>query len=246
MGFFKKMIKKPTDPDKHVFCSAVVAAAGSSVRMNGEDKLLTTVGGLPVLVRTLQALCSSPEIDEIVVATKSEEIAQVADLCKEYNLDKVSKVVAGGETRCESVYNGVMETSKKAVLIAVHDGARPLVTEQVIADVVAAARKFNAAAPAVPVKETIKTAAYSVVTSTPNRRELYTIQTPQVFDAALLKAALSNVLEKKLEVTDDCMAVEALRVSVHLTEGSYENIKITTPVDMYIADAILKMRSDLQ
>ena len=137
-----------------------------------------------------------------------------------------------------------LEASEGATLLAVQDGARPLVTSALIDDAVAAAQRYHAAAPAVPVTDTIKVAHDGIVESTPERSTLFAVQTPQVFDAELLKAALQDALRADAALTDDCSAVERFGKEVHLTAGDQENIKITTPLDLTIAEAILQRRED--
>lgn len=236
-GFFGRK-KRPAGP----FCSAVVAAAGSSTRMEGQDKLFAQLGDLPVLSRTLLALEQCPLIHEIVVVTRGESIPLVGDLCRDFQISKAVKVVAGGDTRTRSVLNGLAACSPSAALIAIHDGARPLVTEQLLEEVLTAGAQTGAAAPAVPVKDTIKQAEKSLVTATPDRATLFAVQTPQVFESSLIKAALLKAEEEDLTLTDDCAAVERLGMKVTLTEGTYENIKITTPIDLALGEAILNWR----
>ncbi|MEG2119386.1 MAG: 2-C-methyl-D-erythritol 4-phosphate cytidylyltransferase [Pseudoflavonifractor sp.] len=242
MGFLEKL--RRTKRADLPYCAAVVPAAGSSVRMEGQDKLLLTLGDDPVLVHTLRALESSACIREIVVVTRQDLIVPVARLCGDYGLDKVSKVVAGGASRTESVLAGVREVSERAELIAIHDGARPLVTAEVIYGAVLRAAECGAAAPAVPMKDTVKQAEKGFVTATPDRETLFAVQTPQVFEAALIYGALQKSVTDGAVLTDDCSAVERLGMSVALTKGSYENIKITTSVDLLMAEAILQGRDD--
>lgn len=224
-------------------CAAVIVAAGGSSRMGGVDKLMADLGGKPVLLRTLRVFQDCGEIDEIVVVTRQERLVAVDSLCRANDLDKVTAIVAGGETRVESVLAGLESISKKMRLAAIHDGARPLVTERIVTDAVRKARLTGAAAPAVAVKDTIKQAEKGVITATPDRAGLAAVQTPQVFDADLLLGALYKVLEDEAEVTDDCAAVERLGMKVHLTEGSDENIKITTPRDLKLANLIFGERN---
>ena len=223
-------------------CSAVVAAAGSSRRMGGGNKLLLPLEGIPVLARTLQALDEAELVAEIVVAAREEDLLPIADLCKTYGIVKPVKIVRGGETRGASVLAAALECREDAAFIAVHDGARPLAEPELIDRVIRLAMRTNAAAPAVPVKDTIKVAADGKVVSTPDRETLRCVQTPQVFDGALLRAALQAALAADAPITDDCSAVERMGKEVYLTEGSYENIKITTPEDMALAAAILQRR----
>ena len=219
------------------FCTALVAAAGSSSRMGGTDKLMKFLDNVPVLMRTLTALQRAAAIDEIVIAAREDALVDISTLCKTYGITKCSKVVRGGESRCHSVLLAALEASP------VQDGARPLVTPALIDRTVEAAAKCGAAAPAVPVKDTIKTVAEDgAVTGTPDRSTLRAVQTPQVFEADLLKAALQSALENEVPVTDDCSAVERLGKVVYLIDGDEENLKITTPVDLVIAEAILAER----
>lgn len=223
-------------------CSVVVPAAGSSTRMEGQDKMLLMLGDLPVLARTLRALEECVAIDEVVVVTRSDLMVSVSRLCKDFGCDKVSQVVAGGETRTQSVLAGVRAVRADAALIAVHDGARPFVTGSLVEEVIRKAADCGAAAPAVPVKDTVKRAHDGLVVETLSREELFSVQTPQVFEASLLKAALQKAVDENAAITDDCSAVERLGMSVALTRGSEENIKITTPADVNLGLGILKSR----
>ena len=224
------------------YCAVVVAAAGSSVRMEGEDKLMLSLGGEPVIAHTLRALECCPLICEMVVVTREDLIVPIGSLCTDLGFTKVRKVVLGGATRLQSVLLGVREVSDQAELIAIHDGARPLVTQQVLEDVILAAARSSAAAPAIPVKDTIKRAVDGVVEDTPDRAQLFAVQTPQVFEADLIRAALHRAVEEGVSLTDDCAAVERLGMKVTLTRGGEENLKITTPIDLEIAQALLDGR----
>ncbi len=237
MGLLKRLLGRRKG-DSGPGCSAVVAAAGQSVRM-GEDKLLLPLGEQPVLMRTLRALDICPYISEIVVVTRSDLIVPISQMCKDCGFVKVAKIIVGGKTRTQSVLAGVREVSPKAELIAVHDGARPLVSQTVLEKVILRAGECGAAAPAVPVKDTIKRAKDALVCATLERSELFSVQTPQVFEPALLKTALVKALEDGVELTDDCAAVERLGVGVALTEGEYRNIKLTTPEDLAVGEALL-------
>lgn len=226
-----------------VNCSVILPAAGSSTRM-GQDKLLMPLGEVPMLLRTLWVLESCGFVREIIIATREDLIVPVGQLCREAGLQKVRKIVVGGDSRAESVLAGLREADPKAELIAIHDADRPLVTEEVIDRVIRKALERGAAAPAVPVKDTIKRAFDGVVDSTPERSELFAVQTPQVFEHGLILGALEKALTEGAVITDDCSAVERLGMPVHLTEGSYENIKLTTPEDILLAEAILERRNE--
>lgn len=224
-------------------CAAVIVAAGSAKRMKGTDKIMAELAGEPLIVHTLRAFQQSEDIQEIVLVTREELLEPLSELCVEKKLTKVNKICRGGETRAESVRNGLDQVSGKCGFVAIHDGARPLVTASVIHDAVRKAAKFGAAAPAVPVKDTVKVVRGGIVESTPDRSTLYAAQTPQVFDINLYRAALERAIGEKKELTDDCSAAEAFGINVVITPGSDENLKVTTPTDLILAEAILRERS---
>lgn len=240
MNFFKRFREA-----QRPFCTAVVAAAGSSTRMGGEtSKLLLPLDGVPVLARTLLALDQASRVDAIVIAAREEDILPFSDLCKTFELRKPVKVVRGGESREHSVLLAALEADSRTELLAVHDGARPLATPALIDAVIDMAAKCNAAAPAVPLKDTVKVTEGDQVVETLDRDRLAAVQTPQVFEANLLKAALQSALDAGAALTDDCSAVERLGKIVYLVEGTEENIKITTPADMAVAEALLRWREE--
>ena len=244
MGFWNR-VQKWQDKGRP-YCAMVVAAAGSSTRMGGENKLFIHLGGMPVLMRTLQVIDRAELVSEIVVATREDLLLEVADLCSNAGLHKPVKVVKGGATRTESVLAAAVECDPKTELIAVHDGARPLVLPEEIDELIRQGRKTFAVAPAVPVNDTIKVADETgLVTDTPDRSKLFAVQTPQVFQADILKAALQNLVNCGDTATDDCAAVERIGKEVYLTEGNRENIKITTPIDLILAEAILRQRGTI-
>ncbi len=232
MGLFRRK-KKEAGP----LCSAVIVAAGSSSRM-GFDKVLAELGEEPVIVRSIEAFQQAPGISEIVVVTREDLVPEVARLCQQFQLTKVTKVIRGGESRTQSARLGTLEASRDMPLIAIHDGARPFVTVEVIEAAVAQAAKNGAAAPAIPVKDTIKVAKDGMVEQTLDRAMLYAVQTPQVFDASLIRAALQKALDEGVELTDDCAAVERLGMKVVLTAGDERNIKLTTPVDLLVGEGL--------
>ena len=239
-SIFHKLLGKRTDGKP--FCSAVVVAAGLSQRMSGQNKLFALLHDKPILAYTLDVIDKCESINEIILVTKASDISNAMELCNDFGIQKVSKIICGGDTRTESAWLGVNATSFKAKLIAIHDGARPFVTQDIIDSTIAAANTYNAAAPAFKLSSTIKKAEKNIVIETVDRENLYEIQTPQVFDADIIKCALKNAMEKNLQITDDCMALEALGLTVRLTEGSKENIKLTTPDDLSFAEAILNNR----
>ena len=243
MGLFSKLFRRDQE-ESHPFCSVIVAAAGSSSRMGGENKLLQPVDGVPLLARTLMAVNGAALVDEIVVAAREEDLLTFGELCKTFGISKPVKIVRGGASRLESVYRASLECKDSAAFLAVHDGARPLVTPELIDRTITLAYRTNAAAPGVPVKDTVKIVRDGKVESTPDREALRAIQTPQVFDAALLRSALQAAVTAGEEVTDDCSAVERLGKEIYLTEGSYENIKVTTPEDLLLATELLCRRRE--
>jgi 2-C-methyl-D-erythritol 4-phosphate cytidylyltransferase len=237
----KNLFQKKTAEPK---CSAVILAAGSSQRM-GRDKILGALGGLPVIVHTLLVFERSELVDEIVVVTQMEKLTQLADLCKKYNIGKVSKVICGGSTRTESALAGVSEVKRNARLIAIHDGARPLVTESLIRRTVYAANDQLAAVPAVKSTDTLTIVDDTgCIVGSVERERTVRIQTPQVFDAELIKGALTHAVEKGISLTDDASAMEKMGVKVYTVEGEEDNLKLTTPRDMVLAEAILRNRGD--
>ena len=238
--FFKK-IRAAQRPR----CAALVAAAGS--RMGGINKLLEPLDGIPVLVRTLTALERAQRVDSIVIATREEDLITVSQLCKTYGITKCTKVIRGGEDREHSVLLAALEAEPDTELLAVQDGARPLVSPVLIDRVIEAAQRCGAAAPAIPVKDTIKTVREDgAVEETLERSRLRAVQTPQVFEASLLKAALQAALEEGAVLTDDCSAVERLGKVVYLIEGEETNLKITTPTDLILAEALLAAEEDVR
>lgn len=232
---------KIRDQIKRPFRSAVIVAAGSSTRL-GQDKLMLPLGGVPVLARTLRAFQTCPMIDEIILVTREDRLQELAALRERYCISKLTQVVKGGSTRAGSSLAGVMAASKKATIIAIHDGARPLVTPELIERVVRKAEQRQAAAPTLPLKDTVKELQGDMLVKTPPREGLAAVQTPQAFHAQLIRAALTEALEKKLPITDDCSAVEAIGLPVASVEGEEENIKITTATDVLLAEEIIRRR----
>ena len=235
-------IQKFTRPARKLlklrYCGAVIVAAGNATRMGGIDKAMTELGGMPVIQRSVKAFQECDAIREIVVVTREDLLVKVMGLCKNY--DKVKAVVVGGKDRPESVSNGLNALSDKVKLASIHDGARPLVSFEVIDRTVRAANSYGAAAPAIPVKDTIKNTSGTLAISTPDRASLRAVQTPQVFDFDLLRGALKQAQKDKLAITDDCSAVEHLGFKIKLVEGDERNIKITTPLDLKVAELFLE------
>lgn len=231
--FFKKR-----SGQRKLHCSAIIVAAGSASRMKGVDKIMAEIGGMPVIARTLSVFQNCDRIGEIVVVTREDLLVPVGEVCRQYSFDKVTRVVVGGADRSRSVQNGLNELGETDY-VAIHDGARPFVSAEVLEETIRAAERSGAAAPAIPVTDTIKTAQDSLVTGTPDRSTLFAVQTPQIFDMDLICGALYHCIEKKIPLTDDCSAVEQIGKVVALTTGERTNIKITTQFDLLIGEAIV-------
>lgn len=235
-------ITKVTRPARKLLklktCGAVIVAAGSASRMGGIDKVMAPLGGEPMIVRTVRAFQNCDAIASIVIVTREDLIRPISGLCKD--MDKVTAVVAGGSSRQESVHLGLNALPKGTKLAAVHDGARPLISWQVIDRVVRAANTYGAAAPAIPVKDTIKVVSGGLVRETPDRAKLQAVQTPQVFDFDLLRGALKKAEADGASVTDDCSAVERTGMKIKIVEGDERNLKVTTPMDLKIAELLLE------
>ena len=219
-------------------CGAVIVAAGSSSRMGGIDKVMAPLGGEPMILRTVRTFQNCGAIKEIVIVTREDLILPITELCGGF--DKVRAVVRGGDSRQASVKLGLSAFTDKMELAAVHDGARPLVSQAVIDRTVRAAHTYGGAAPVVPVKDTIKVYEGGFVASTPDRETLRAVQTPQVFDLDLLRGALEKADKDGAAVTDDCSAVERLGLKIRLVEGEERNLKVTTPMDLKIAEMLLE------
>ena len=235
IGKFTKAARKALPLKK---CGAVIVAAGSASRMGGIDKVMAPLDGGPMIKRTVRAFQECDSVSEIVIVTREDLILPITKLCKEF--PKIKAVVVGGKSRQESVGNGLNALSKEIKLAAIHDGARPLITWQLIDCCIRAANTYGAAAPAIPVKDTIKTVEGGIVVNTPDRAKLRAVQTPQVFDRDLLKGALLKAYQDGAEVTDDCSAVERLGMKIKIVEGDEKNLKVTTPMDLKIAEMLLE------
>ena len=219
--------------------SAIIPAAGSGSRYSKtKHKLLEPLNTMPVIVHTLKKISDIDEINEVVVCTSVELIDTINDLIKEYAIPKISKVILGGVTRQESVFIGLNNCSNPDYVL-IHDGARPLITKEIIKNSINTAIEKGATIVAVPSKDTIKKVNSDlVVTDTPDRSCLWNVQTPQVFKySELLKA---HQLYKSESMTDDAALIEKMGIDVTITKGSYSNIKITTEEDLKIAQALLK------
>ena len=220
------------------YCGAVIVAAGSASRMGGIDKVMAPLGGEPMILRTVRAFEDCEAVKEIVIVTRENLMGPIAELCSGFT--KIRSVVQGGSSRQESVKLGLLAFSKEVRLAAVHDGARPLVSGELIDKVIRAAHSYGAAAPAIPVKDTIKVFEGGFIAATPDRSTLRAVQTPQVMDRDLLLGALEKAEQEGIALTDDCSAVEHIGMRVRLVEGEERNLKVTTPLDLKIAELLLE------
>ena len=220
------------------YCGTVIVAAGSASRMGGIDKVMAPLGGEPMILRTVRAFEDCEAVKEIVIVTREDLMGPIAELCSGFT--KIRSVVQGGSSRQESVKLGLLALSKEVRLAAVHDGARPLVSGELIDKVIRAAHSYGAAAPAIPVKDTIKVFEGGFIAATPDRSTLRAVQTPQVIDRDLLLGALEKAEQEGTALTDDCSAVEHIGMRVRLVEGEERNLKVTTPLDLKIAELLLE------
>ena len=225
---------------------AVVVAGGSGQRFgNPGGKQLVNVAGRPLMSWSIRAFDRSDKVGHIVVVCPAERRAEMRRLAIDpFDYDTPISFADAGATRQDSTRAGVHAVPAGFEYVAIHDGARPLVTEEIVYDAMHSAALYKCAAPAVPVTDTVKETDHDTVVRTLNRSALAAIQTPQAFVPEIIKAALTRAIAEKKEYTDDCAAVEAMGVKIHLSKGSPENIKITGPVDIPTAEAILKTRGE--
>lgn len=244
-------MKKADKRDKNIeikpdrpYVSAVVVAAGNSTRMGmNKSKQLIEICGKPVIAWTLLAFEQANEVDEVVIVCREQDIVNIYDIIAYFNITKAKTVIKGGASRQQSVSNGIGCVSEQTEFLAIHDGARPLILPQDIDKTVKAAYKYKAAALGVKVKDTIKiTDGFGFIKNTPDRNNLFLIQTPQVFDKQLYLAALSHPNNAGSDYTDDCQLIESISHDILICEGSYSNIKITTQDDIHLAKQILQER----
>ena len=234
---------KSTDPEDSVNLSVIVVAAGMSTRMQGVDKLDLEIGGRPILWSSIDVFDSMDVVARLVVVTHASKIVQVEQNIEKFGFSKPCRVVAGGMRRQDSVRNGITaleEWEEPTTFIAVHDAARPFADPDMIRRGLIAAQRIGAAIPVVPLKDTVKRVEYGVIVDTPDRSSLFAVQTPQIFRTEVLRAAHETVSE---DVTDDASMVEIAGGIVGTFEGSHENIKITTPSDIALANAISVKRT---
>ncbi len=212
--------------------------------MGGINKILLPLGGRLVIGVTMLAFEKCESVSEIVIVAREADIPQIKAEAEAAGITKLTACTVGGNTRQESVINGVRCISKETELIAVHDGARPLVKTEHIEKAIRDASVFGGATLGVPVKDTIKVVDDGLITDTPPRKSLYITQTPQIFKRSLYFEGIDFALEHGLDFTDDCQLVEAVGGKIYMTIGDYTNIKITTPEDIKLAETLLEMREN--
>lgn len=228
--------------------TAIVLAAGSGSRMNQKkEKQFLLLDGKPLLYYSLKTFEASI-VDEIILVTKEKDIEYCrTEIVEKYGFSKVKRIVPGGKERYDSVQKGIKASDRRHKTVMIHDAARPFVTNRMILDSISAARRYKACTVAVPVKDTIKVVDdYGFGEETPDRSKLYQIQTPQTFDREVITEAYSRLrISGDKDITDDTMIVERyLDQKVKMVEGSYNNIKVTTPEDMVFAEAIIRGEKD--
>ncbi|NOZ62950.1 MAG: 2-C-methyl-D-erythritol 4-phosphate cytidylyltransferase [Calditrichaeota bacterium] len=221
--------------------TVIIAGGGRGTRMaSAVAKQFLEIQGKPILFYTLKKFEQSSAIDNIVLTAPADSVGRVRDIVEKFHISKIRAIVAGGNSRQESVGNGLKKVSEETTLVAIHDAVRPFVSERHIRSVVEAARENDAAILAVPVKDTVKIAVEGEIRATPDRRDMWLAQTPQVFSRQLIIRAYRRAAEENFIGTDDASLAERLGVTVRIVEGSYANIKITTPFDLEIAELVLR------
>lgn len=224
--------------------TAIVLAAGKGSRMKaGINKQFLQLGNRPVLAYALQNFQDCDAVEEIIVMTAAEEIEYVqSEIVQKYGFSKVRKIIAGGAERQQSAYKGIMAAHQDSEIILLHDGARPFVTRQTILACINQAREYGAVSAGMPSKDTIKLVNKEhIVTATPPRDGVWITQTPQAFQREVIIKAHQIAAAEALIATDDAMLVEAMGHPVKMVAGAYENMKITTPEDIALAEQLLKI-----
>lgn len=226
--------------------TAIILAAGKGTRMKKNiNKQYLMLKDEPMIVKTIDVLETTPLIDEIIIVINKEEKEYFKKfILNQYTFKKISQVVDGGSQRQESVYNALLVVEEKTNIVLIHDGARPFVTHEMIERCIHGALEFDAASTGVPIKETIKIITKNqIVKDTPNRENIWVTQTPQAFKLDVIKSAHQYAIEQKITGTDDAMLVEQMGKKVKMVKGDYQNLKITTPEDLIIAETILNKKT---
>lgn len=221
--------------------TAIVVAGGTGTRMGGDiPKQFIEVFGKPIISYTLNALSKCTDIRDIIIVTLPEYIVYCNDIVNTFGFDKVKKIVCGGDSRSRSVFNGLKEVEDDCNIVAIHDGVRPLIDCDTVSACIRSAAEYGCAAVGVKMKDTVKVCdEKGFIKGTADREKLWMIQTPQVFKKDIIYALHQEANEKKLSYTDDCLLAEAKGYKLKIVEGKYENIKITTPQDIYIMKGLI-------
>ena len=227
------------------YVAAIIPAAGYGKRMqSSQNKQFMQIKGKPVLAHTINIFEKCEEIAEIIVVVRSDELDVCRELVCKYGFRKIKSIVAGGAERQDSVWNGLKEVSSHCETVVVHDGARPLLLQEILVQALQESKLSPALAVGVPVKDTIKIVDNEQhVLQTPERKMLWAVQTPQIFRKDILSEAYLHAKKSGFYATDDAGLVEALGIKVKMVMGSYENIKITTPEDILVAELFLTRRT---
>lgn len=243
--FVKKVFKGNRNADVN-YTAAIIVAAGQNTRMGDSiegSKQFIEVDGKPLIYYTLDAFERAESIDDVIIVTREEDILRMSDIVRAFEFEKVTTIVRGGDVRQISVLYGLNEISDDISFVAIHDGARPFITPEIINNVVDAAIDSGAAAVAVKVRDTIKKTDHeSYITGTIDRDFLWAMQTPQVFEYQTFHKIIREMTEKKNYFTDDCQLYEGAGKRVKIVEGSYNNVKITVPEDITLAEVIAQSR----
>ncbi len=218
--------------------SAMILAGGSASRMNGINKQLALLGGIPVVIRSALAFQNSRLVSEIILAVPQGEEQNYRNLCREYSITKLKAVTAGGATRFLSVKNALEQVSDNCGYIAIHDGARPLISTTDIDRVLNDAMESGGAIAAAPVTDTIKQCRVGIIEATADRSELFAAQTPQAFRKELYTSCMEKLGKRAETLTDDSALLELCGEPVHITPVTACNMKITRPQDLAIAEAV--------
>ncbi len=226
--------------------TAIITGGGQGNRMRSPvNKQFLERNKKPIFAHTLLKFQQCASVDQIVVVVPANWIERVStEIVKGYEISKVSEIVHGGATRTESVLKGLQKLDSNTSIVAIHDAVRPLVRVDDIKKVIAAGEKFGAAILAVKAQDTVKLVENGIVKSTPDRKLLWQVQTPQVFEKELIIKAYQKAVDEKIIGTDDSSLVEHLGGKVHIVEGSYSNIKITNPGDLEMAEFLLSQTSE--
>ena len=223
--------------------SGIIVAGGKGERMGPDvDKAFLSLGAKPVLVYSLLAFEKCPDVDEVVLVVRKERIESARCAVQMFGCKKVIKIVAGGNQRQQSVANGLAQIGAEAEMVAVHDGARPCVTPDLISETIKSACQYGSGVAAVKITDTVKEVEKGMtISQTIDRTKLWRVQTPQAFKVALLRKAFEVVAKKKIKITDEAAAVELICDNVRLVQSSSSNIKITSPDDLVLAAALMRL-----